>query len=96
MKTLQITFKSLLYPKPVILKYLPDLLRLSLPGVDPSDVSKTVATLELYSAMLNWLPVQSIYKAAKKEEYPTPYIAVVDPAFQDYNPYNEDMAQVPR
>ena len=37
MNTIALCFKPLLYPQPVVLKYLPTLLKLSLPGVDASD-----------------------------------------------------------
>jgi hypothetical protein len=56
MQTLSSCFKPLMYPQPVLLRYLPDILRLSLPGVEPSDVTKTSITLHLYCTVLAWLP----------------------------------------
>jgi hypothetical protein len=56
MQTLSSCFRPLMYPQPVILPYLPDILRLTLPGIEPSDVSKTSITLHLYSTILAWLP----------------------------------------
>ena len=45
-----------MYPQPLMLKYLPDVLRLSLAGIEPSDVRKTALVLHLYSTILAWLP----------------------------------------
>ena len=39
-----------------MLKCLPDVLRLSLAGIEPSDVRKTALVLHLYSTILAWLP----------------------------------------
>jgi hypothetical protein len=39
-----------------MLKFLPDVLRLSLAGIEPSDVRKTALVLHLYSTILAWLP----------------------------------------
>jgi hypothetical protein len=57
MWALSFIFKSCLHPRPVILPYLPDLLRLSLPGVDPNDFMKTMNTLNLYIRVLSWMPI---------------------------------------
>lgn len=56
MQTLTVCFKSLMFPQPVLLPYLQDILRLSLPGIEPSDVMKTAITLNLYCTVLAWLP----------------------------------------
>lgn len=61
MNCLNIIFKSLLYPKPVILQYLPQLLILALPGLDACDMPKSVATMTLYSTIFSWLPIRSNY-----------------------------------
>jgi hypothetical protein len=45
-----------MYPQPLMLKFLPDVLRLSLAGIEPSDVRKTALVLHLYSTILAWLP----------------------------------------
>eukprot|EP01038_Epipyxis_sp_PR26KG_P007614 gene7614-10367_t len=68
MQTFSLCFKSLMFPSPTMLKYLPELLRLSLPGIDPSDMIKTTATLKLYSDILQWLPIQSKYNAPKSSD----------------------------
>ena len=94
MGTLTAVFKTLMYPKPILLKYLPELLRLSLPGLDASDVAKTTVTLQLYSTVLTWLPVRSSYQAAGSESYPPLHVQLVDPSFLDHNPYSQDVAQV--
>lgn len=51
-------FRPLMYPRPYLARYLPAILELSLPGLDPSDVFKTTVTLQLYFLILCWLPVQ--------------------------------------
>lgn len=63
LQSLIVSFKSFLFPKPVILDYLPQLLRLSLPGIDPGDQMKTAITLKFYSTVFSWIPVRSDYKA---------------------------------
>ena len=60
--TASVVFKPLLYPRPVILRYLPDLLKLVLPGVDPCDPTKTSVTLKLLSVILSWIPLRTTYK----------------------------------
>jgi len=39
-----------------MLKFLPEILKLSLAGIEPSDVRKTALVLHLYSNILAWLP----------------------------------------
>jgi hypothetical protein len=51
--------RTMLYPNPIILRYLPDILRLSLPGIDPSDPKKTVVTMELFTNIFAWIPIHS-------------------------------------
>jgi len=94
MNLMSLVFKPLLFPKPVVLKYLPALLRMSLPGIDPSDPMKSAVTLHLYSTILTWLPVRSSYTAHRKEVYPPPYLSLVDSSYVEYNPYSEEIAQV--
>jgi hypothetical protein len=60
MSALRNCFKALLYPSAAILKYLPTLMRLSLPGIDPNDSKKSVVTLQMYSRILQWVPIRSI------------------------------------
>lgn len=47
-----------MYPRPYLAPYLPALLELTLPGLDPNDDFKTTVTLELYHVILCWIPVQ--------------------------------------
>jgi hypothetical protein len=56
LQTLSSCFRCLMYPQPLMLKFLPDVLRLSLAGIEPSDVRKTALVLHLYSTILAWLP----------------------------------------
>ena len=57
MNTIALCFKPLLYPQPVVLKYLPTLLKLSLPGVDASDAVRGVFCVE--TGWLGWCTVVS-------------------------------------
>ena len=59
--TLNLTFKTLLYPMPIILYYIPSLLQYTLPGLDPADQMKTVLTLSYISTILAWIPTMSTY-----------------------------------
>lgn len=76
MQTISLCFKSLLYPRPVIIKYLPDLLRLSLPGLDASDANKTNNTLSMYAGIFSWIPIQSKYTASSIDSYPPEFISL--------------------
>lgn len=73
---LSVVVKPLLFPCPVMLKHLPDLLRLALPGVDPNDATKTYTTLQMHSAFLAWLPLQGAYAAPPAESYPPDYLSL--------------------
>ena len=59
MTTLCLCFRSFLYPRPAILPYLSDILRLSLEGIDPNDSWKSLSTLGLYGSIFSWLPIGS-------------------------------------
>ena len=54
-------YRPLLYPVPIILTYLPELLQNILPGLDTSDRTKSFITLHLIATILSWTPVQSEY-----------------------------------
>ncbi|KAG5177989.1 hypothetical protein JKP88DRAFT_330915 [Tribonema minus] len=47
----------LLHPRPLIAPHLPTLLAWALPGVDPNDFTKTLATLEFFDTVLCWVPI---------------------------------------
>ena len=54
------------FPSPLFspsISYLPDLLKLVLPGVDPCDPTKTSVTLKLLSVILSWIPLKTTYTA---------------------------------
>jgi hypothetical protein len=53
-------FKPLLYPEPVVLPYLEELLQLSLAGIDPNDTHKTMTTLAMYNSIFSWIPTSSL------------------------------------
>lgn len=53
-------FKPLIYPEPVILPYMGELLQLSLAGLDPNDPQKTLTTLAMYNSIFSWLPANTI------------------------------------
>ena len=71
-------FKPLLFPCPLILEYLPTLLELSLPGVDPNDTKKSVVTLKLYEGILAALPIRASYATPTSAEYyPPAYLSLL-------------------
>ena len=78
MVTLTMLVKPLLYPCPVLAPYLPDLLALSLPGIDPNDVKKSVSTLKMYTGLLGAMPIRSRYGEVTATSYPPPYLSLVD------------------
>ena len=78
MQTLNLLMKPLLFPCPVMLPYVSDLLRLSLPGVDPNDNTKTCVTLSMWTGLLSWLPVQSSYRAPAADSYPPAFLSIVN------------------
>ena len=55
-----LSFLSFSFPS---FSYLPDLLKLVLPGVDPCDPTKTSVTLKLLSVILSWIPLKTTYTA---------------------------------
>jgi hypothetical protein len=66
--TISNCIQSMLYPNAlVLLEYLPEILRLSLIGLDPSDSMKTMYTLDLYTNIFAWMPLRSVQ--AYREEY---------------------------
>eukprot|EP00605_Chrysophyceae_sp_TOSAG23-4_P000346 GSChrysophyteH1.ASY1.ANO1.393.1 assembled CDS len=67
----------LLYPCPVILPYLPRLLKLSLPGIDANDQQKSCTALSMYVSLLGWVSVQKSYRAPKKSSWPPPFYSMV-------------------
>lgn len=77
MYSLNMCFRSLMFPDLVMLPYLPQILKLCLPGVDPNDVNKTVQTLTLYSTILGWVPVRAAYCAPAAGSAPLQYVKVV-------------------
>eukprot|EP01039_Chlorochromonas_danica_P006771 gene6771-7481_t len=52
-------FHVSLYPQPIILQYLPEILKLTLPALDPSDSNKTALTLILYDNIFARLSITS-------------------------------------
>lgn len=77
MHTLNLCFKPLLYPSPVIIEYLPTLFRLSLAGIDPNDISKTSLTMRLYSTILSFIPILSIDACTRVYKYPPSYLSTI-------------------
>lgn len=61
MHAISVVFKPLLFPSPTILQYLPQVLTLSLPGVDTCDAVKTTMTLKLFATVLSWIPLKARY-----------------------------------
>mmetsp|Transcript_274 Transcript_274/g.332 ORF Transcript_274/g.332 Transcript_274/m.332 type:complete len:2038 (+) Transcript_274:135-6248(+) len=76
--TINVIFKPLLYPIPLALKYLPSIMGLALPGLDPNDSMKTIVTLKLFSTILSWIPLKHSYNE-KDSSYETPsYVSLVN------------------
>lgn len=48
--------KPLLFPRPILLPYLDELLNLSLAGIDANDSKKTTTTLNMYIYLFGWIP----------------------------------------
>ncbi|CAK9003285.1 Proteasome activator subunit 4 (Proteasome activator PA200) [Durusdinium trenchii] len=59
-KMLTILIQPLLQARPLLAEALPDLLDLTLPGLDTNDVSKTMATSMLYLTVLSWVPIVDV------------------------------------
>ena len=78
MMTLAILIKPLLYPCPVLAPYLPELLALSLPGIDPNDVKKSLATLKMYTGLLGAIPIRSQYGEVTSASFPPPYLSLTN------------------
>jgi hypothetical protein len=57
LRALTALVRPLMFPRPVLLPHLPELLSLTLPGVDPNDPMKSGVTLGLYQSLLCWLPL---------------------------------------
>ena len=78
MNTISITFRMFMYPRPVAVAYLPELLRLSLDGIDPNDPMKTTIALNMYSHIFHWLPIKSNYALLEDTtEFPSSYFEKV-------------------
>lgn len=52
-------FKALLFPRPVMLCHLEELLELSLAGIDPSDTQKSLTTMSMYNSIFTWFPANT-------------------------------------
>ncbi|CAM9407636.1 unnamed protein product [Chrysoparadoxa australica] len=57
MRALSLLIHPLLHPRPYLAPFLPQLLQWTLPGLDPNDLNKTVATLDLYLTIAMWVPI---------------------------------------
>lgn len=78
MQTLANCYKAFMYPQPVLLPYLQEILRLSLPGIEPSDVMKTSITLNMYGNILAWLPTTlRSFDASAADALPRAYMDVL-------------------
>jgi hypothetical protein len=77
MGTLTNLMKPLLFPCPVMLGFLPQLLELSLPGVDPNDPKKSLVTLKMYCSLLAALPIRRSYAVPQEGSYPPAYLTML-------------------
>ena len=86
MNCITLCFRHFLFPQPVALRHLPELLRLSIHGIDSNDPMKTVITLNMYCHIFQWVPIKTNYDAlADKTTYPKSYLEMVGD-----NSINED------
>ena len=63
--TLSRCMKVMLHPNPIIIQYLPDILRLVVDAMNPSDVMKTSLAMDLIANIFSWLPVSSTTPSLK-------------------------------
>jgi len=59
-KMLTSLLQPLLQVRPLLASSLPELLELTLPGLDLNDVSKTITTALLYQVVLSWVPIVDV------------------------------------
>lgn len=83
-----------MYPRPILLKFLPNILKFSLPGLDASDARKTMLALGLFSQILSWLPLRTFYVAADINELPPPYLTLIKSTEKCQNFYDRASYQV--
>ena len=65
MTTLCLCLRSFLYPRPVVIPYLSEILRLSLDGIDPNDTWKSMSAFNLYGSIFSWIPIGSSLRQMK-------------------------------
>ena len=89
LQTLSTCLRCFLYPRPTILPYLTDILRLSLNGLDANDVKKSVSALMLFNSIFSWMPLGSGLKhlSLAYTSSPSSYLSVL--AFSSVSPENE-------
>lgn len=67
LKALSVVAQPLLVPTPYLLEALPTLLQWSLPGLDSNDLAKTMATVQFFIAVLDWLPLRGAVPQLAKD-----------------------------
>ncbi len=67
LKALSVIAQPLLCPVPHLVPYLPTLLLWSIPGLDSNDLVKTMATVQFYIAILDWLPLRAGFPSQAKD-----------------------------
>jgi hypothetical protein len=65
----------------ILLSRLPELLRLSLPGIDSNDQNKTIRTLILYRNLTSWIPIGSIITSSNSNADSSVSMEVSDDIF---------------
>jgi hypothetical protein len=73
---LSMCFRSFLYPNPVIIPYLADILKLSLNGIDPNDPKKTSSTISLYNSIFVWIPIGKQFQELKTSDSTDSYLSL--------------------
>jgi hypothetical protein len=80
LQSLWIAIKPLLFPNPLFVRYIPDLLKLLLPGIDANDRIKTNATLSVIITICSHVPVRTDYDSYTNHKHyleTKPYISGV-------------------
>lgn len=78
LQALGFVMKPLIYPTPVFFQFIPDLLKLCLPGIDPSDARKTAHALSVYSKILSYVPIMETYATTTSASLPPPYVLMMN------------------
>lgn len=61
------------------IEFLPQILKLSLPGLEASDHTKTMMSLQLFSIIFHWIPVMNEYtNVGIVQPHQSDYLLIID------------------